>query len=70
MTLQEQVNFYTDKFGMKLGFVAYKTDIIQSNLSAWLHYKIDLSPYNIRKIKEFIELCESVDEFLERKRID
>lgn len=67
MTLKQKVNFYTDKFGMKLGFVADKVGIFQSQLSGWLHNKVELSSYDEKKISDFIAVCESVEQFLENK---
>ena len=67
MTLKQKVNFYTDKYGMKLRFVAEKVGIFQSQLSGWLHNKVELSGYDEKKIEDFISVCESVEQFLENK---
>lgn len=67
MTLKQKVNFYTDKFGMKLGFLADKVGIFQSQLSGWLHNKVELTCYDEKKIEDFIAVCESVEQFLENR---
>ena len=67
MTLQQKINFYTDKFGMKLGYVADKVGIFQSQLSGWLHNKTNLSSYDEQRIADFVSVCEEVEQFLNNR---
>ncbi|MBR5596384.1 MAG: hypothetical protein IKW30_03140 [Lachnospiraceae bacterium] len=42
MELQEKVMTYAKENGIKLGFIAEKIGLYQSQLSAWLHGKKDI----------------------------
>ena len=42
MELQERVMTYAKENGIKLGFIAEKIGLYQSQLSAWLHGKKDI----------------------------
>ena len=54
MELQERVIAYAKDNGIKLGFIAKKVGLFQSQLSAWLHGKKDIEPIYKRRLERFI----------------
>lgn len=54
MELQERVMKYAKEHGIKLGFIAKKVGLFQSQLSAWLHGKRDIEDFYKRKLERFI----------------
>lgn len=54
MELQEKVRIYVKENGIKLGFVAKKVGLFQSQLSAWLHGKREIEDIYKRRLERII----------------
>ena len=54
MELQERVMAYAKDNGIKLGFIAKKVGLFQSQLSAWLHGNREIEDIYKRKLEKLI----------------
>lgn len=54
MELQERVKAYANENGIKLGFIAKKVGLFQSQLSEWLHGKREIEDIYKRKLDALI----------------
>jgi len=52
--LQERVMAYAKDNGIKLGFIAKKVGLFQSQLSAWLHGNREIEDIYKRKLEKLI----------------
>lgn len=54
MELQERVMLYAKENGIKLGFIAKKVGLFQSQLSAWLHGNREIEDFYKCKLERLI----------------
>lgn len=66
MTLKEKVIYYSEKFGIKKGYIARYAGMHQCTLSDWLNSDKEISGYYISQLERFVSKARAVEDFLKR----